>query len=152
MVDTFAAICCLFGVCLVTKLFEKGGGSAMGAGLDMWGVTAALVSAITAAGVNITIRKLKSESAATITLYAMLGSVIVSLPGFIYSDIARPGKPWSAAPLLVLQLCLTGVCSWAAQIFKTTGLNMSRSLVSATSPTALGLRHASRLIQRSVMA
>lgn len=47
------------------------GGRAPGESTSFIGVVAALFSALTAAGVNITITKLKGEPATTITLYAM---------------------------------------------------------------------------------
>lgn len=56
---------------MVTQPPFLAGGRAPDESTSFIGVVAALFSAITAAGVNITISKLKGEPATTITLYAM---------------------------------------------------------------------------------
>jgi len=135
-VDTFSAVACLVGMVLVTQppfLFRKKGeekGGRGGEGEAVLGVLAALLSAVTAAGVNITISMLKGEEASTITLYAMVGSILVALPGFMYHQVGPKGKHnlWGASGGMLAQLCLTGLLSWGAQMSKTSGLKMCKSL------------------------
>jgi drug/metabolite transporter (DMT)-like permease len=105
------------------------GGRAPDQSTSFVGVVAALFSALTAAGVNITISKLKGEPATTITLYAMLGSIIVAFPGFCYHQLGPHGQHrlWHASKAVLAQLCLTGVLSTVAQVSKTSGLKMSKS-------------------------
>jgi drug/metabolite transporter (DMT)-like permease len=131
-VDSLSALCCVVGMLLITRpplLFPSAQPSKP---VNALGVLAGLVSALSAAGVNLTIRRLKSETAATITLYAMLGSVLVVLPGLLWKQVAHSGGGGGIQPrpLLLLQLCLTGLLSWLAQMTKTSGLKMSKSLVS----------------------
>lgn len=71
--DTLAAVFCTGGVVLVTKpgpLFP-GPDSESSSDVAM-GVICALVAAISQAGVNMTIRKIKDEDTSVITLYAMV--------------------------------------------------------------------------------
>ena len=78
------------------------------------GIVAAVVSAISAAGVNLTIAQLKGEDSSTITLYAMLGSIVIALPGFYYHQLSANGDGvlWTTSYTAVAQLCLTGFLSW----------------------------------------
>lgn len=94
------------------------------------GLLAAIFSAITAAAVNITITKLKSEDSSIITLYAMLGSIVVALPGFFYHQVGPDGEHnlWHSQGEVITQLCLTGLLSWTAQMLKTKGVQMSKTL------------------------
>lgn len=135
MVDTFAALCCLMGMLLITRPPGVFADTSLPADsgrkpLSSLGLLSALVSAITAAGVNLTIRRLKSEEAATITLYAMVGSIVVVLPGFIWAQASRTSGLARADGLTLFQLCLTGFFSWLAQMSKTKGVMMSKNLVS----------------------
>lgn len=71
LVDSCSAAACLLGMVMVTQPPFLVGGRAPDESTSFVGVVAALFSALTAAGVNITISKLKGEPATTITLYAM---------------------------------------------------------------------------------
>lgn len=128
-VDTCAAVACLAGMMMVTQPPFLVGGRALDQSTSFIGVLAAIFSAITAAGVNITISKLKMEPASTITLYAMIGSVMVAFPGFCYHQMGPHGRHglWYASKGAIAQLCLTGVLSTIAQLTKTSGLKMSKS-------------------------
>jgi len=91
----------------------------------------ALLSAISGAGVNICIRKLKGEPTATVTLAAMVGSIVVALPGFIYEVATDHDHALrSGGPLMFVQLSCTGLLSWMGQMLKTSGLQISRHFVS----------------------
>ncbi len=129
LVDSCSAVACLVGMMMVTQPPLLVGGRTTNDHTSFIGVFAALFSAVAAAGVNITISKLKGEPATTLTLYAMLGSIIVALPGFCYHQLGPHGEHrlWSANRAVVAQLCLTGILSTAAQITKTTGLKLSKS-------------------------
>lgn len=134
-IDTFSAVSCLVGMCLVTQpaFLFGGGGGLQGKKTEVasaGGIFAAILSAVTAAGVNITISKLKNEDSSTITLYAMVGSIIVALPGFCYHQLGAHGKRtlWDASGEVIAQLCLTGFLSWMAQMSKTTGLKIAKSM------------------------
>lgn len=128
-VDTCAAVACLVGMMMVTQPPFLVGGRESDKRTSFVGVVAALFSAVTAAGVNITIAKLKTESASTITLYAMVGSVLVAFPGFCYHQMGPGGEHglWHASAAVVAQLCLTGVLSTIAQLAKTSGLQLSET-------------------------
>lgn len=110
------------GMSLVTQpaFLFGGGGSDQGKKTEAasaGGIFAAVLSAITAAGVNITISKLKNEDSSTITFYAMVGSIIVALPGFCYHQLGARGKHtlWDTSGEVIGQLFLTGFLSWMAQ-------------------------------------
>ena len=65
------------------------------------------------AGVNISIRKVKKEDTSVITLYAMLGCLILATPGIIYEQVKRRGENLEDSWIDdVVQLCLTGILSW----------------------------------------
>ena len=143
-IDTVSAVACLVGMLMVTqppfffgsKQLERASrAAAAGGGPSIFtsmlpGIVAALVSAITAAGVNVLISKLKGEDACTITLYAMLGSVVVAFPGFCYHQLGprADGTLWHSGAGAIAQLCLTGLLSWLAQMSKTSGLKLSKSM------------------------
>ena len=131
-IDTFSALTCLVGMVLVTQpplLYDGVHDKGDNGGATALGIFASLLSAVTAAGVNVTISQLKREDASTITLYAMLGSVLVALPGFAYHQVGPKGKHmlWHARGEVLAQLCLTGILSWVAQMCKTSGLKRAKS-------------------------
>ena len=131
--DTVSCVVCLLGMISINHpAFSLGPASRSFIQL-LCGMAAALLSAITAAGVNISIRKLKKESTAIITLYAMVGSILVAFPGFIYHLVKEKDHTLrTASSLIIFQLCLTGFLSWMAQMSKTAGLQMSKDVVSVT--------------------
>jgi drug/metabolite transporter (DMT)-like permease len=126
--DTAAAVCCIFGMVLIMKPPAIFGGEATSPETGL-GVMSALISAISMAGVNISIRKVKEEDTSTITLYAMVGCVILATPGFMWEQVAGVGKEvHDSTAAAVLQLSLTGLLSWGAQMSKTRALQMSKFL------------------------
>jgi drug/metabolite transporter (DMT)-like permease len=60
----------------------------------------------------------------------MVGSIIVALPGFWYHQLGAHGKHtlWDASGEVIAQLCLTGFLSWMAQMSKTTGLKIAKTM------------------------
>jgi len=129
--DTLSCVACLVGMISINHPAFTIGPSTRTFKQVLLGITAALLSAITAAGVNISIRKLKNETTAVITLYAMVGSILVSFPGFLYHIINDKNHILHhASSIVIFQLCLTGFLSWLAQMSKTAGLQMSKDVVS----------------------
>lgn len=73
-VDTVSAVCCFLGMIFITRppgIFGKAEGEDFAK--DLPGFFSAIFSAISMAGVNISIRKLKNEDPSVITFYAMAG-------------------------------------------------------------------------------
>jgi drug/metabolite transporter (DMT)-like permease len=121
--DTIASLIGILGIILISYYGFDSINSIIGFIL-------ALVGALLQAGVHITIYDIKDESTAVISLYSMIGCLIISLPGFIYEqhNKIQPIIFNLSATKQLLQLFLTGFLSFIAQSFRTTAIQQSKGL------------------------
>jgi len=91
------------------------------------GITSAILSAIFQSGVNLTIRHLDQESPAWISLWGMMGSVGLGIPGCIYEIYKAPHFA-RATPIEYTSLMTTGMLSAMAQYCKTYSIQISGSM------------------------
>jgi drug/metabolite transporter (DMT)-like permease len=115
-IDTVATILCLIGLGIITSFNYND--------RKLIYILLALLSAILQGGVNVMIDEIKDENTIIISLFAMFGSINVSITGFIYEQVKTPliysNHIW--------QLCLTGFLSLGAQALKTKSIQLSDGL------------------------
>lgn len=116
--DTVAALLCIAGVIVVT--FEQTTGIHVVHNMMYMGLSAALLSALSQAGVN-TLITMAEDPPTTLALAGCLGCMVISGPGFIYEQIASP------IPLKTLPSYISvGALSFSAQVLKSMALQLSR--------------------------
>lgn len=119
--DVVLGGCCVVGVFLM--MFDR-----MRRHYDgsfYMGVASALVSAISQAGVNLTVRGLRDEPPALVAFWGMMGSVVLALPGAVL-EAGRHRSNVSVSG--VVPLVATGVLSALAQYSKTHALQVASSV------------------------
>jgi drug/metabolite transporter (DMT)-like permease len=116
-IDTLATILCLIGLGIITSFNYNDRNFLIY-------ILFALLSAILQGGVNVMIDEIKDENTIIISLYAMFGSIDVSITGFIYEQVKTPLMYSNH----IWQLCLTGFLSLGAQALKTKAIQVSDGL------------------------
>lgn len=93
---------------------------------NMEGVLCGLASAFFQACVNTTIRMARHENVFLVTIWGMMGSVFMSLPGAVMA-LTMSSPPHSVPMGQILSLCGTGILSMVAQTLKTSSLATSKT-------------------------
>ena len=104
----------LAGVVLVARPFG------LAAPLDPWGIAAALMGAVLAAGAYVLVRRLRSHDSMLVVWYFAVVSVVIGLPAMLPAARWPHGAEW----LLLLGI---GVATFLGQITLTVGLKRERA-------------------------
>lgn len=126
MIHWFSIMLCLSGIWVST--------SSPTLSHDWIGIICGLSSAISQACVNTTIRMIRDESPYLVTIWGMMGSVVMSMPGAIL-DLVVHDPMVRATTWEVCSILTTGVLSMVAQTLKTS------SLATASSSSIIILRY-----------
>jgi len=130
-IDTFAALCCIWGIILATKPAPLFHGREKKDGDLALGLTCATVHAITQAASTMTIRAVREEHTSIIALYSMAGSAIIAFPWMVFEQMMCEGNRSLGADSTIVHWSLlfsTGVTGWLAVMLKTLALQLSQGL------------------------
>lgn len=112
--DTATTLTCIVGVYFVSS------GTTSTSTLSWLGIGSAILSSLSQAVVNITIKQ-TSESTGLITFYGMAGSIVLALPGLIYEQL----DGFRISTKVLPSICTVGLLSFSAQFAKTWSISLA---------------------------